>query len=677
MGSDYQMSDNHAEQSTQNFLTTLGLQDNIPEAHAIVIFGASGDLTKRLLMPSIFHLYCTNLLPEDFVIIGISIDDFDTASFRQKMDVDVPEYSKAENFDGTRWKIFCQKISYIKGSFDTAHTFKQLDNTLHRLRTQHHIGENVLFYMATPPPLFSMISQGLEQVGLNNEDKGWRRIIVEKPFGKDSESARQLNCEILKYWNESQIYRIDHYLGKETVQNILAFRFANAMFESSWNHIHIDHIQITATETVGVEWRGNYYEQSGVMRDMIQNHLFQVMAYLCMEPPTSFEADAIRDEKYKLLRAMRILKPEDVNTHAVRGQYGQGLGVDSSDNTEAVAKAYRQEHAVDPQSNTETYAALQLNIDNARWQGVPIFLCSGKGLCNKTTEIIVQFRQAPGFSLQGSPAAAQLEGNQLIFRIQPDEGIEFRFLAKRPGPSMHIRKVNMNFKYEDTFVMQPGTGYETMLYDCMHGDASLFSRTDWVETAWKIVQPVLDAWAATKDVSFPNYPFGSWGPKTSFELLNSNNRRWHAPSPTQAIKRAPMFSDCSDIALQSLAMMLKPVVFNPGDIITLLGTEGREFFIIETGTVEIISPEGRVVGTLGGGQTFSELSLLMTRKRRATVRALTYCALYIMEKHDFCKVLMDRPQFADHLIKVANERYNVVVNGQEWINIHHETVEVE
>ncbi|MDX8395793.1 MAG: glucose-6-phosphate dehydrogenase [Mariprofundaceae bacterium] len=661
------MSNNYEEQKAHNFLTTLGLQDNIPEAHAIVIFGASGDLTKRLLMPSIFNLYCSNLLPEYFVIIGVSIDEFDTESFRKKMDIDIPQYSKNEDFDSTRWKVFCQKISYIKGSFSNLDTFNQLDISLQVLRKQHDIGDNVLFYMATPPPVFSMISQGLEQVGLNHEDSGWRRIIVEKPFGKDTESARQLNCEILKYWKESQIYRIDHYLGKETVQNILAFRFANAMFESSWNHIHIDHIQITATETVGIEWRGAYYEQSGVMRDMIQNHLFQIMAYLCMEPPTSFEADAIRNEKYKLLSAIRILKPEDVSTHAVRGQYGKGLVVDSIDGTEPVAKAYRQEHAVDAQSNTETYAALQLNIDNARWQGVPIFLCSGKGLCHKTTEIIVHFRHAPGFALQGSPAAEQLEGNQLIFRIQPDEGIQFRFLAKRPGPSMHIRKVNMNFKYEDSFVMQPGTGYETMLYDCMHGDAALFSRTDWVETAWQIVQPVLDKWAANKEMTFPNYPFGSWGPKAAFELLNNHNRRWHAPSPTQAIKRAPMFNDCDNVALQSLAMMLKPVVFDAGDIITLIGTEGREFFIIEMGTVEIINPDGDIVGSLGQGQSFSELSLLMVRKRRATVRALTHCALYIMEKNDFYKVLMDRPPFANHLIKVARERYNIEVNdGQDW-----------
>ncbi|MDX8395075.1 MAG: glucose-6-phosphate dehydrogenase [Mariprofundaceae bacterium] len=667
------MSNNNAEQSTHNFLTTLGLQDNIPEAHAIVVFGASGDLTKRLLMPSIFHLYCSNLLPEDFVIVGVSMDDFDTKSFREKMDVDVPQYSKSENFNLIRWNVFCQKISYIKGSFDDACTFEQLDSSLHTLRKQHDIGNNILFYMATPPVVFGMISQGLEQIGLNQEKEGWRRIIVEKPFGKDTESAHQLNSEILKYWQENQIYRIDHYLGKETVQNILAFRFANAMFESSWNHVHIDHIQITATETVGVEWRGGYYDQSGVMRDMIQNHLFQVMAYLCMEPPTSFEADAIRNEKYKLLSALRILKAEDVNTHAVRGQYGEGFGVDSVDDTPSAAKAYRQEHAVDPESNTETYAALKLNIDNARWQGVPIFLCSGKALCHKTTEIVVHFRHAPGFALQGSPAADQIEGNELIFRIQPDEGIEFRFLAKRPGPSMHLRKVNMNFKYEDTFVMQPGTGYETMLYDCMHGDASLFSRTDWVNTAWKIVQPVLDEWAANKDQSFPNYPAGSWGPKAAFDLLNSHNRRWHAPSPNKAIQRAPMFNDCGEIALQSLAMMLKPVVFDAGDIITLIGTEGREFFIIESGTVEIINAEGTIVGNLGTGQTFSELSLLMTRKRRATVRALTYCALYIMEKNDFYKVLMDRPQFADHLLKVASERYNVVLNGQEWIDLNEES----
>jgi len=650
----------------QGFVAAINRQEHVPDPYIMVIFGASGDLTKRLLMPSLFNLYCARLLPESFTILGVSMDDFTTESFRTKMSDDIRLYADKKTFDPEKWQQFCSRIEYMTGRFDDVNTFKRLVGYLKTLGKQSGIGDNILFYMATPPAVFGIISNGIEQVGLNQEAEGWRRIIVEKPFGRDMASAQQLNAEMLQYWHEEQIYRIDHYLGKETVQNILAFRFANGMFEPLWRHTHIDHIQITASEEVGVEWRGGYYDQSGVIRDMIQNHLFQVMAYLCMEPPTSFEADAIRNEKYKLLSAVHVLKPEEVDAHAVRGQYGAGFRPDGD-----VAIAYRDEHAVDADSNTETFAALKLHINNWRWQGVPIFLCSGKGLRHKTTEIVVQFRCAPECTFEGSPAAAQLEGNQLIFRIQPDEGIELRFLAKRPGPTMQMRKVTMNFEYGESFVMQPGTGYETMLYDCMHGDASLFSRSDWVEKAWRIVQPVMDVWAAKKADDFPNYPFGSWGPKAAFDLLRDDHRCWQAPSPRQAIERVPLFSSCDDMALHSFSMMLKPVVFNAGDEITSCGSEGREFFIIETGQVEVMKIEGdgmeKSIVILGTGQTFSELSLLMTRKRRATVRAFSYCALYTMEKNDFCKVLMDRPEFADHLIQIASERYHIQVSGHEWL----------
>jgi len=654
------MNDDSMQEIPQEFLAAMNLQAATPDPCILVVFGASGDLTKRLLIPSLFNLYCDDLLPDPFVILGMAMDDFSTDSFRQKMSADVHEFSKRDDFDDAVWDQFCDKIHYLKGRFDDAKAFRQLKSFLQALDGRHNIGGSVLFYMATPPSVFGMISSGLQSVGMNEEIDGWRRIIVEKPFGTDLASAQELNREILTYWQESQVYRIDHYLGKETVQNILAFRFANGMFEPLWNRTHIDHIQITATEQVGVEWRGGYYDKSGVIRDMIQNHLFQIMSYLCMEPPTSFDAEAIRNEKYKLLSAIRIMKPEDVSENAVRGQYDVGVLPDGSE-----AKAYRQEHAVDAESNTETFAALKLRIDNWRWHGVPVFLRSGKATRSKSTEIVVQFRRAPEFTFRGTPAATQLEANQLIFHIQPNEGIELRFLAKRPGPGIQMRKVNMHFEYDEAFLSHPGTGYETMLHDCMHGDPSLFSRSDLVETAWRIVQPVQEVWSGEKAKDFPNYPFGSWGPKAAFDLLAPKHRRWLARTPKKALEHVPIFEGSGETMMHAFAMMLKPVVFNAGDDIITYGSEGSEFFIIETGCVEVIKKDGETVSTLCDGQVFGELSLLMSKTRRATVRAKTYCALYIMEKSDFCKVLMDRPQFAGRLMNTARERYNIIIDAQE------------
>jgi len=645
----------------QDFLSALNIQENLPDPCVMVIFGASGDLTKRLLIPSLFNLYCDNLLPDSFAILGMAMDAFDTESFRARMSADVRKYSRQKQFNEVAWTAFCDRIHYLKGRFDDARAFGQLKSFLQALDGRYDTGDNVLFYMATPPGVFGMVSSSLQAAGLNNGRTGWRRIIVEKPFGSDLASAKELNREILAYWKESQVYRIDHYLGKETVQNLLAFRFANGIFEPLWNRTHIDHIQITATEQVGVEWRGGYYDKSGVMRDMIQNHLFQMMSYLCMEPPTSFDAEAIRNEKYKLLSAVRIMKPEEVRKNAVRGQYGEGFKSDGSP-----ARAYRREHLVDPDSNTETYAALKLRIDNWRWHGVPVFLRSGKGLRTKSTEIVVQFRRAPEFTFRGTPAASQLEANQLIFHIQPNEGIELRFLAKRPGPAMQMRKVNMHFGYGEAFAAHPGTGYETMLHDCMHGDASLFSRSDLVETSWRIVQPVLDAWNGEKAVDFPNYPFGSWGPRAAFDLLTSEHRRWLARSTEQTLKHVSIFEGCEKTMLHAFAMMLKPVVFNAGDEIVRRGDVGHEFFIIETGSVKITDKKGADIVTLVEGDVFSVLSMLMTRKRRVTIHALSYCALYTMKKRDFCKVLMDRPRFAGRLMQAARERHNLIVDAREW-----------
>ncbi len=667
---DHTPADSSAQQPIEDeqpdFTSILDARETPPDPCIFVIFGASGDLTKRLLIPSLFHLYNDKLMPDEFVILGLAIDDFNTASFREQMSKDVRTFFKRETFDADSWDLFCDRIHYMQGSFDDTQTFLQLDKFLDAFGGRHDTADNILFYMATPPSIVGKISNGLNAVKLNRESKGWRRIIVEKPFGTDLSSARTLNKEILTYWKESQVYRIDHYLGKEAVQNLLAFRFANGMFEPLWNRTHIDHIQITGTEQIGVEWRGGYYDKAGVVRDMIQNHLFQMMAYLCMEPPTSFDAEAIRNEKYKLLSTVRIMSHDDVREHAVRGQYDKGLKPDGSP-----AKAYREEHLIDPDSNTETFAALKLHIDNWRWDGVPVFLRSGKGLRSKSTEIVVQFKQAPGFTFRGTPAVDQLEANQLIFRIQPKEGIELRFLAKRPGPSMHMRKVNMRFEYDESFVTQPGTGYETMLYDCMRGDASLFSRSDLVETSWQIVQPILDLWGYEKADDFPNYPFGSWGPKDAFELLKPEHGGWLARSPKQALERIPIFEGSNDTMLRAFAMLLKPMVFNAGDQILHHGSEGHELFILEMGSVEIIDPQGKSITTLKQGDFFGELSLLVTKKRKASVFAQTYCTLYIMNKRDFCKVLMDKPLFAERIMQVAKERYNVIVNAREWL----ETVE--
>jgi len=653
------MDDHKDPKLSPDFSNLMNFGEVAADPCMMVIFGASGDLTKRLLIPSLFNLYCDDLLPASFAILGMAMDEYSDHTFREKMDADIREFSRRDPFDEQAWQHFCARIHYQQGRFDDAEAFITVQQRLQDMDTRYETGGNVLFYMATPPSMFGTISGQLQSIGLNNESSGWRRIIVEKPFGTDLPSAVALNREILSFWQESQVYRIDHYLGKETVQNLLAFRFANGMFEPLWNRTHIDHIQITATEKVGVEWRGAYYEKSGVIRDMIQNHLFQMLAYLCMEPPTSFDPDAIRNEKFKLLSAVRIMSHDDVSENAVRGQYGEGFKPDGS-----AAVAYRQEANVDKNSNTETFAALKLRIDNWRWHGVPVYVRSGKALQTKSTEIVVQFRRAPAFTFKGTPAADQLEANQLIFRIQPNEGIEIRFLAKRPGPSMHMRKVQMRFEYDEAFSIQPGTGYETMLYDCMHGDASLFSRSDLVETAWSIVQPVLDVWAEEKAVQFPNYPFGSWGPKAAYSLLSPEQRRWLARSPRKALERVPIFAGSGDALLTPFAMMLQPMVFNAGDTVIQYGSEGRELFIIEHGEFEVIDRKGWVKATLGEGQVFGELSLLMTKKRQATVRALSYCAVYTLSKRDFCKVLKDRPQFAERLMQVAKERYNVIVDAQ-------------
>jgi glucose-6-phosphate 1-dehydrogenase len=388
---------------------------------------------------------------------------------------------------------------------------------------------------------------------------------------------------------------------------------------------------------------------------MIQNHMFQMLAYLCMEPPASFRPDAVRNEKAKLLEAVRIMKPEEVGRDAVRGQYGAGKKPDGT----AMA-GYRQEPDVDPQSRTETFAALKLFIDNWRWAGVPIYLRSGKSLWKRGTEIVVQFKQAPEVIFRDTPAALSVESNKLIFHVQPDQGIEFRFLAKSPGPSMNLQKVNMRFDYREAFEAPRATGYEVLLYSCMIGDATLFSRTDLVEAAWRVAQPILDVWAGTDPGSFPNYPAGTWGPKAAFELIERDGRRWAEIFNRDALERVPLFREGDAVFLHNLAMMLKPVVYSAGDDIVRKGDPGHEMYFICRGQVEVFDGGGKLLGTLGEGDYFGEMSLLHSEPRIATVRAAATCDLFVLEQADFNRVLKDYPHLARSLQEAAQARAQIV-----------------
>ncbi|MSR31095.1 MAG: glucose-6-phosphate dehydrogenase [Gemmataceae bacterium] len=616
----------------------------------MVIFGASGDLTKRLLMPALFNLHCDNLLGENFAILGIAMDNLDSNAFQEHMSADIRKFNTRKSFDEGAWNRFVSKLHYTQGNFGDQAAYQRLGEKMKALGSQYNTQGNVLFYMATPPSVFDLVSSNLDRAGIKTSS-GWVRIIFEKPFGHDLHSAIELNRLLLKYWKEEQIYRIDHYLGKETVQNLLAFRFANGIFEPLWNKDRIDHIQFSVTETVGVENRGKYYETSGVLRDMIQNHMFQMLAYLCMEPPSSFKPDAIRNQKAEVLDAVRIMTPETVKTHSLRGQYGPGKRSDGT-----AAAGYRQELDVSTTSSTETFAAIKLFIDNWRWEGVPIYLRSGKSLWKRGTEIVVQFKQAPEILTRGTNASPG-EPNRLIFHIQPDQGIELRVQAKTPGPALATQKVNMRFDYADSFEASRGTGYEVLLYSCMIGDATLFSRTDLVETAWRIAQPMLDAWAAEPAQDFPNYPVGGWGPKAAYDLIENDGRRWVEVIGRNVLNKIPLFQKCSEVFLHNLAINLRPDIYSQGDLIIRHGEIGKEMFIISRGSVEVLNEAGKVMATLADGAFFGELSLLNSIPRTATIRALTPCDVFILDKADFDRVLKLHPDFAENLKEMANKRY--------------------
>jgi glucose-6-phosphate 1-dehydrogenase len=618
----------------------------------LVLFGASGDLTKRLLMPALYNLCADKLLPERFALIGIARDALSTETFRERMTADIPRYTTRQPFAPAVWERLAARLHYTPGDFDDPDAYQRLARLIRQLETEQQTGGNLLFYLATPPAVFGLISTNLDRAGFRNRPQGWTRLIVEKPFGHDLASAVALNRELLAHWAEDQIYRIDHYLGKETVQNLLAFRFSNGIFEPLWNKNHVDHIQFTVAETVGVEGRGGYYDGTGVLRDMIQNHMFQMLAYLCMEPPASFRPESIRNEKAKLLEAVRTMKPDEVARNAVRGQYGPGT---KSDGTPIAG--YRQESQVHPQSRTETFAALRLFIDNWRWEGVPIYLRSGKALWKRGTEIVVQFNRAPEVIFRDTPGVERLESNKLLFHIQPDQGIEFRFHAKTPGPSLYLQKVNMRFDYQEVFEASRGTGYEILLYNCMAGDSTLFSRTDLVETAWRIAQPILDVWATTPPEGFPNYPAGSWGPKAVFDLIERDKRRWVEVINRDVLEAVPLFQGGDPVFLRNLAMMLKPVVYSPGDYILHKGEMGSEMYFICRGQVEVLDDAGGTIKTMGEGDYFGELSLMLSQARTASIRARTTCDLFVLGSGDFNQIIQDHPRFAESLRQAVETRY--------------------
>ena len=476
----------------------------------LTIFGAGGDLTKRLVVPALYNLVRAGKLPDDFAIIGVDHGDQTTEGWCQSLTEMMQALTRVgarehqvEAIDEQAWSWLIRRMRYLRGDFTQPETYNQLGKLLMDPGRRQTDTANALFYLAVAERFFGPVIEQLGRAGLTRQsERAWRRVIVEKPFGHDLASAEALNAQILKVLAEDQIYRIDHFLGKETVQNILVLRFANGIFEPLWNRDHIDHVQITAAETVGVEGRGRFYERTGALRDMVPNHLFQLLAMIGMEPPISFDADAVRAKKTELFQAIHPVSLEN----AVRGQYGNGVMLGRK------VRDYRHEPDVAPDSKTETYVALKLGIDNWRWAGVPFYLRTGKSLSVRTTEIAVQFRQAP-YSLFRDTPVERLPPNILTLRIQPDEGLSVSFSAKRPGSEIEIDGVAMDFAYRDYFAPLAAVGYETLIYDCLIGDATLFQRADTVEAAWRPVQDLLDSWARDPADDFPNYAAGTRRPR--------------------------------------------------------------------------------------------------------------------------------------------------------------------
>lgn len=489
-----------------------------PDACAVVVFGATGDLTSRKLMPALYNLARGRLLANGFSIVGFARRDWGDEQFRQAMKDAVSKYSR-EPVDADLWDSFARRLHYVSANFDDLEGYKRLGERLSKQDSAHGSAGNRLFYLATPPTAYASIAQHLGEAGLSRggREGGWARLVVEKPFGRDLESARELDRQLGLVFRERQIFRIDHYLGKETVQNIMVFRFANGIFEPIWNRRYVDHIQVSVAETVGVEGRGSYYEESGALRDMVQNHLLQVLALVAMEPIASFRGDAVRDEKVKVFHAIRPI--EDVEADTVRGQYTAGAILGKP------VPGYREEPGVSPNSTIESYAALRLEIENWRWEGVPIYLRVGKRLPKRATEVAITFKTAP-LQLFHQFSSDQPTPNLLVLRIQPDEGISLRFGAKVPGTRSDVRPVNMDFRYGTSFGSDAPEAYERLLLDAMLGDATLFTRWDSVEAAWELLDPVLTGWARGAS-RLQMYAAGTWGPERAQQLIERDGREWH------------------------------------------------------------------------------------------------------------------------------------------------------
>ena len=499
--------------------TAVEFAGKVAGPSVFVLFGASGDLTKRKLVPALFNLVKAKLLPDTFAIMGVSVDDLDVEAFRKQ----VSEFLPTNDHTALNW--LHSRLYYERGDFADSNLFLRLRDRLAAIDAESRTEGNYLFYMATAPRFFAPIAQQLGRAELSRQDNGrWRRVVIEKPFGTDLESAKALNRDIKSVLQENQIYRIDHYLGKETVQNIMVFRFDNAIFEPIWNRRYVDHVQITNAETVGVERRGAYFDNAGTLRDMVPNHVMQLLSLTAMESPVSFSADAVRNEQAKVLHSLQPLNSEDVLEYSVSGQYGDGLI------GEERVPRYRSEPGVSPESRTETFVALKLNIDNWRWADVPFYFRTGKRLAKRHTEIAIQFKRMP-FELFRNAPNHRGHTNTLVIQIQPAEGISLSFGAKIPGPVLRVGSVDMSFEYSKYFGTDAYTGYEVLLYDCMIGDATLFQRADMVEAGWTVIDPVLDVWKALPPRKFPNYAAGTWGPAESDHLLEADNRQWRKIEP--------------------------------------------------------------------------------------------------------------------------------------------------
>ena len=497
---------------------TAGLERLPVAPTTLAIFGATGDLARRKLLPALYNLARDGALPERFHLVGVARREKAHEDYREECEQAIRQFSRRPP-DEDVLKRLLEHVRYVPGTFDEASVYTKLEEVLDGFEEHAGVKLNRLFYLSTAPAFFPVIVQALGKQRLDRHEGAEVRVVIEKPFGTSLAEARELNRRVLSVFDEHQVFRIDHYLGKETVQNLLVFRFANSIFEPLWNNHYVDHVQITVAEDMGLEGRASYYDESGALRDIVQNHLLQLVSLTAMEPPISFQADAVRDEKVKVLRAIRAVREDEVARYAVRGQYGRGsIGG-------AAVPSYRKEDTGNPHSNTDTFVAMRLDIQNWRWAGTPFYVRTGKRLPRRVTEIAVQFKQPPhqGFANTADP----LEPNLLVIRIQPDEGTTLKFGAKVPAPGMRLRAVNMDFLYGASFVAQSPEAYERLLLDVMRGDQTLFARRDEVETAWSLLSGVLKDWENAPDI--PLYPAGSWGPEQADQLMAQDRRRWRHP----------------------------------------------------------------------------------------------------------------------------------------------------